>query len=314
MIEPLFEMEELARRALAEDLGPAGGSGDVTSKRILRAELPCRGRILAKQGGVLAGTAIAATVFRVVDPALAIEWKLADGAELTPGATVAELSGRARAILAGERVALNFLQHLSGVATQTAAFVAACAPHGVKVLCTRKTIPGIRALQRAAVATGGGTLHRAGLYDAILIKTSHIRLAGGISEAIRRARAQPRMPVEVEVTSPEELEEALAAGAEQILLDNAGPDAIAAAVAATRGRAFLEISGGVTLASVGAIAALGPDAVSVGALTHSSPAIDLALHIAGPVGAGPRSGLATGGPGTRAEVWNSKPLVSAAQL
>jgi len=285
----LIEIEELARRALAEDLGPAGGSGDVTSKRIVRAELPCRGHILAKQGGVLAGTAIAATVFRLVDPALAIEWKLADGAELTPDATVAELAGRARAILAGERVALNFLQHLSGVATQTTAFVAACAPHGVKVLCTRKTVPGMRALQRAAVATGGGTLHRAGLYDAILIKTSHIRLAGGISEAIRRARAQPRMPVEVEVTSPAELEEALAAGAEQILLDNAGPDAIAAAVAATRGRAFLEISGGVTLASVGAIAALGPDAVSVGALTHSSPAIDLALHIAGPVGAGPRA-------------------------
>ena len=258
-LEARLEMEELARRALAEDLGPSGGSGDVTSKRIVRAEAPCRGRILAKQGGVLAGTAIAATVFRLVDPALAIEWKLADGAELAPDTTVAELAGRARAILAGERVALNFLQHLSGVATQTAAFVAACAPHGVKVLCTRKTVPGMRALQRAAVAAGGGTLHRAGLYGAILIKTSHIRLAGGISEAIRRARAQPRMPVEVEVTSPAELEEALAAGAEQILLDNAGPEAIADAVAATRGRAFLEISGGITLASVGAIAALGPE-------------------------------------------------------
>ncbi len=156
------------------------------------------------------------------------------------------------------------------------------------MLCTRKTIPGLRTLQRAAVVTGGGTLHRAGLSDAILIKTSHIRLAGGITEAIRRARAQPRMPVEVEVTTPEELAEALAAEAEQVLLDNAGPEAIAAAVAATRGRAFLEISGGVTLANVGAIAALGPDAISVGALTHSSPAVDLALHIAGPVGAGPR--------------------------
>jgi nicotinate-nucleotide pyrophosphorylase (carboxylating) len=285
----LQEMEDLARRALAEDLGPPAGGGDVTSKRIVRAELPSRARILAKQGGVLAGTAVAATVFRVVDPALAVDWKLADGETLTPGATVAELSGRARAILAGERVALNFLQHLSGVATQTAAFVAACAPHGVRVLCTRKTIPGMRAVQRAAVASGGGTLHRAGLYDAILIKTSHIRLAGGITEAIRRARAQPRMSVEVEVTSAGELEEALAAEAEQILLDNAGPEAIAGAVAATRGRAFLEISGGVTLANVAAIAALGPDAVSVGALTHSSPAIDLALHIAGPVGAGPRA-------------------------
>ncbi len=279
------EMDELVRRALAEDLGQAG---DLTSKRILRAELPSRGRILAKANGVLAGTAVAATVFRLVDPALSVNWLLADGAALAPAATVAELSGRARAILAGERVALNFLQHLSGVATTTAAFVAACAPHGVTVLCTRKTIPGLRTLQRAAVVTGGGTLHRAGLSDAILIKTSHIRLAGGITEAIRRARAQPRMPVEVEVTTPEELAEALAAEAEQVLLDNAGPEAIAAAVAATRGRAFLEISGGVTLANVGAIAALGPDAISVGALTHSSPAVDLALHIAGPVGAGPR--------------------------
>jgi nicotinate-nucleotide pyrophosphorylase (carboxylating) len=282
------ELEDLARRALAEDLGPSDGAGDVTSKRIVRAELPARGRILAKQAGVLAGTAVATAVFRLVDPALAVEWKLADGAALEPDATVAELSGRARAILAGERVALNFLQHLSGVATQTAAFVAACAPHGVKVLCTRKTLPGMRAVQRAAVLTGGGTLHRAGLYDAILIKTSHIRLAAGITEAIRRAQAQPRLRVEVEVTSAAELEEALAAGAEQILLDNAGPDAIAEAVAATRGRAFLEISGGVSLANVGAIAGLGPDAVSVGALTHSVPAIDLALHIAGPVGARPR--------------------------
>lgn len=283
------ELDELVRRALAEDLGAAAGGGDVTSKRIVRAELPSRARILAKQEGVLAGTAVAAAVFRAVDPALAIGWKLADGATLRPDMTVAELSGRGRAILAGERVALNFLQHLSGVATHTAAFVAACAPYGVKVLCTRKTIPGLRGVQRAAVATGGGTLHRAGLYDAILIKTSHIRLAGGITEAIRRARAQPQMPVEVEVTSAGELEEALAANAEKVLLDNAGPEAIAKAVAATRGRAFLEISGGVTLSNVGAIAALGPDAVSVGALTHSSPAIDLALHIAGPVGAGPRA-------------------------
>lgn len=279
------ETEELVRRALAEDLGQAG---DLTSKRIVRAELPARGRILAKSPGVLAGTGVAATVFRLVDPALGVDWQLRDGDPLGPDATVAELSGRGRAILAGERVALNFLQQLSGVATLTARFVAACAPHGVEVLCTRKTVPGLRHLQRAAVVAGGGSLHRAGLYDAILIKTSHIRLAGGIAEAIRRARAQPRMPVEVEVTSAAELEEALEAEAERILLDNAGPRAIAAAVAATRGRAFLEVSGGVTLATVGAIAALGPDAVSVGALTHSPPAIDLALHIAGPVGAGPR--------------------------
>ena len=278
-------LEDLVRRALAEDLGQAG---DLTSKRIVRAELPSRGRIVAKGSGILAGTEVASTVFRLVDPALQVSWAFADGAALSPGDTVAELVGRARAILAGERVALNFLQHLSGVATTTAAYVAKCAPYGVAVLCTRKTTPGLRAPERAAVAAGGGTLHRAGLYDAILIKTSHIRLAGGIAEAIRRARAQPRLPVEVEVTSAAELDEALQAEAEKILIDNASLDAIAAAVAATRGRAFLEVSGGVTLANVGAIAALRPDAVSVGALTHSAPAVDLALRIEGPVGAGPR--------------------------
>jgi nicotinate-nucleotide pyrophosphorylase (carboxylating) len=279
------ELEDLVRRALTEDLGR---DGDLTSKRLVRAELPCRARLLAKSPGVLAGTEAAAAVFRLVDAALAVDWKLADGDALEPGATVAEVSGRARAALAGERVALNFLQHLSGVATTTAAFVAACAPHGVEVLCTRKTLPGLRRLEREAVAAGGGTLHRAGLYDAILIKTSHIRLAGGITEAVRRARAQPRLPVEVEVTSPAELEEALEAEVERILIDNAGPEAIAEAVARTRGRAFLEVSGGVTLANVGEIAALGPDAISVGALTHSAPAVDLALHMTGPVGAGPR--------------------------
>jgi nicotinate-nucleotide pyrophosphorylase (carboxylating) len=222
-----------------------------------------------------------------VDSALRLDWSLTDGDALETGATVAELAGRARAILAGERVALNFLQHLSGVATLTAAFVAVCAPHGVKVLCTRKTTPGLRHLERAAVTAGGGALHRAGLYDAILIKTSHVRLAAGITEAVRRARAEPRMVVEIEVTSPAELEEALAAGAEQILLDNAGPEVIAQAVERTRGKAFLEISGGVTLDNVGAIAALRPDAISVGALTHSAPAVDLALHTEGPVSTRP---------------------------
>ena len=284
-----LELEELARRALAEDLGQAG---DITSKRIVRAELPARARILAKSPGILAGTAIAAAVFRAVDPALAVDWKLGDGAALAPDLTVAELSGRARAILAGERVALNFLQHLSGVATLTAAFVAEAEPHGVKILCTRKTVPGLRRLERDAVAAGGGTRHRAGLYDAILIKTSHIALAGGIAEAVRRARANPPMPVEVEVRTAEELEEALEAKAEWVLLDNAGPTQIAAAVARTRGVASLEVSGGVSLATVGAIAALHPEAISVGALTHSAPAVDLALHIAGPVGAGPRGAVA----------------------
>ena len=279
------EVQDLIGRALAEDVGLR----DVTTEALVDPGRRARARIDQKEPGVIFGLEIAEAVFRRLDAL--VEWspRRAEGEWLKePPATVAELEGDARALLTGERVALNFLQHLSGVATTTAAFVAACTPHGVKVLCTRKTLPGLRRLERRAVVAGGGALHRAGLYDAILIKTSHIRLAGGISEAVRRARAQPRLPVEVEVTSPAELEEALEAGVEQILLDNAGPGAIAEAVARTRGRAFLEVSGGVTLANVGEIAALRPDAISVGALTHSAPAVDLALHVTGPVGARPR--------------------------
>lgn len=278
-------LDEIVRRALAEDLGEAG---DITSKPIVRIDQPGRAVIVAKSDAILAGAAVAEAVFHAVDKGLEIKWALTDGARLAPGAEVAAVAGRARAILAAERTALNFLQQLSGVATLTAAFVAKCTPHGVRVLCTRKTVPGLRALQRYAVAAGGGALHRAGLYDEVLIKTNHQRLSGGITEALRRVKANPNLVAEVEVTTIDELEEAIAEGADRVLIDNAEREVIKEAVARTRGRVFLEVSGGVDLKNVESIAKLKPDAISVGALTHSAPAADLALRIMGPPGAAPR--------------------------
>lgn len=278
------ELEDLARKALAEDLGEAG---DITSKRIVRIDQPGRARIVGKSSGILAGIPVADAVFAAVDKGLALEWRASDGAAVEPGMLLADLEGRARAILAAERVALNFLQHLSGVATLTSQFVQRCSPHGVRVLCTRKTVPGLRAVQRYAVAVGGGSLHRAGLFDAILIKTNHMRLSGGITEALKRTKANPNLEAEVEVRDLEELEEAISAGADRILLDNANLKTIAAAVKATRSRVFLEISGGVKLENVEAIAKLKPDAISVGRITHSVPSVDISLEVVGPAGAGP---------------------------
>jgi len=268
-------LEELIRRALAEDMGDAG---DITSKRIVRMDQPAKAHIIAKSTGVMAGGAVAGAVFNLVDKSLSVEWICPEGAKLEPGIQVARIEGRARAILAGERVALNFLQHLCGVATLTSQCVSICSKHGVKVLCTRKTLPGLRNLQRYAVAIGGGHMHRAGLYDAILIKTSHELLAGGITAAVHRTKANPNLAAEVEVSSLEEIEEAIQAGADSILFDNAGLPEIKEAIRITRGRISLEISGGVTLKNVGGIARLKPDAISIGALTHSAPALDLALH------------------------------------
>lgn len=278
-------LDAIVRSALAEDLGDAG---DITSKRIVRIDQPARGRILAKQEGVLAGVPVAEAVFHVVDKAVAIDWKVSDGGRLESGTLVAEIAGRARAILAAERTALNFLQQLSGVATQAQRFVEICRPHGVAVLCTRKTVPGLRMLQRYALGLAGAQLHRAGLFDEILIKTNHIRLSGGITSALARTKANVNLQAEVEVTSMEELDEALEAGADKILLDNASPELIEKAVKRTRGEVFLEVSGGVTLENVAQVAEAGPDAVSAGSITHSAPAIDLSLEILGPAGAAPR--------------------------
>jgi nicotinate-nucleotide pyrophosphorylase (carboxylating) len=269
-------LDALVRRALVEDLDDAG---DVTSDNILEPGRTVEAEIVSKAVGVLAGTNVAQAVFLKMDPALKVSWEVQEGALLEPGTVVGTVSGLARSILAAERVALNFLQHLSGVATLTAAYVDACRPHGVELLCTRKTIPGMRAAQRYAVAVGGGELHRAGLYDAILIKTNHCKLAGGIEQAVRRAKARSTLPVEVEVETTSELEEAAAAGAERALLDNADLNTIADAVKMKPAGFFLEVSGGVSLDTVEAIAALKPDAISVGKITHSAPAIDLALHV-----------------------------------
>ncbi len=266
----------LVQRALLEDLADAG---DVTSNHILGPGQATTAEIVAKSSGVLAGRPVADAVFRKMDEALEINWMVDDGAKLEPGTVVATVTGLAHSIMAAERVALNFLQHLSGVATLTASFVEQCAPNGVQLLCTRKTIPNLRAVQRYAVAVGGGNLHREGLYDAILIKTNHCKLAGGIAEAVRRAKAKSSMEVEVEVRSLDELREAAEAGAERVLLDNADLATVAEAVRSKPERLFLEVSGGVSLETVGGIAALKPDAISVGRITHSVTAVDLALHV-----------------------------------
>lgn len=270
------ELEELSRRAIQEDLGE---TGDITTKRIIRIDQPAVAVIVSKSEGILAGEPVAEAVFQSVDKSLGLEWLVADGTRLEPGTEIGRLTGRARAIFAGERVALNFLQHLSGVATLTSKFVQKASKHGVKILCTRKTLPGLRAVQRYAVAIGGGQLHRAGLYDAILIKTNHEILAGSIREAVSRTKANPNLVAEVEVRGLGELEEAISAGADRILLDNADPATIKEAVSRAKGRVFLEISGGVTLQNVASLARLKPDAISVGALTHSATAVDISLQM-----------------------------------
>lgn len=269
-------LDALVQRALVEDLSDAG---DVTSDNILEPGQAARAWIISKAVGVLAGTNVAEAVFLKMDPTLKVEWEIDEGGLLEPGAIIGEVAGLARSILAAERVALNFLQHLTGVATLTAAYVDVCKPYGVQLLCTRKTIPGLRAVQRYAAAVGGGKLHRAGLYDAILIKTNHCKLAGGITEAVKRAKSRSGLPVEVEVETLAELKQAAEAGAERVLLDNADLNIIADAVREKPEGLFLEVSGGVSLDNVEAIAALRPDAISVGKITHSAPAIDLALHV-----------------------------------
>ncbi|MEO7803574.1 MAG: carboxylating nicotinate-nucleotide diphosphorylase [Actinomycetota bacterium] len=280
-------LAEAVRVALAEDLGHAG---DITTKAIVRIDQPGRAHIVAKSQGLLAGVSVASQVFSAVDKKTTIVWDLDDGDTFAAGDTIAQLSGRAMAILAAERVALNFLQHLSGVATSTRRFVDICEPFGVKVLCTRKTLPGLRDLQRYAIVLGGGHLHRKGLFDAILIKTNHGKLAASLTEAVRRAKAGSREEVEVEAASIQEVEEALAAGAEKVLLDNADVPTIAKAVEITRGKAYLEVSGGIDLELARQIAPLQPDAISVGRITHSVEAIDFSLQILGPAGGAPIHG------------------------
>ena len=266
--------EDLIERALAEDVG----EGDVTTLATVDVGARARATITQKAPGVISGLDVAEAVFRQVDPGVEIE-RLGPEGEWREGGPVLRITGSARALLTAERTALNFLGRLSGVATLTATVVRAieAAGGGARLLDTRKTTPGLRALEKRAVADGGGLNHRAGLYDFILIKENHAAAAGGIGEAVRAARElRPDLPLEVEVRDRAEVDEALAAGAPRLLLDNMTPDEVRAAVARTAGRAELEASGGVGLDTVLVYATIpGLDYVSMGALTHSAPALDL---------------------------------------
>jgi nicotinate-nucleotide pyrophosphorylase (carboxylating) len=268
---------ELVQRALAEDIG----AGDITTAATIGPEQRGCAVLLAKAPCVLAGLDVAAEVFRQLDPALVVAVHHPDGAKVAPGTVVAEFTGRAAALLTAERTALNFVQRLCGVATLTRQFVDAAAGR-IIVLDTRKTTPLLRALEKYAVRAGGGTNHRFGLHDGILIKDNHVRLGGGVARAVASIRAADRaLLTEVEAESLAQVDEALEAGADIVLLDNLSTSEIVEAVRRCRGRAKTEISGGVTLARMPELAATGADYVSIGALTHSAPSIDLSLEIEG---------------------------------
>jgi nicotinate-nucleotide pyrophosphorylase (carboxylating) len=271
------ELDMLVAVALQEDLGEHGI--DITTRAVVEGDLLGEARVVAKSRGVLSGSDAAALVFEMVRPPCEYSALLPDGARIGPGDEVAKVVGSLASIVTAERTALNFLQRLSGIATITRRYADALAGYpAVTLLDTRKTTPGLRSLERAAVRSGGGHNHRDGLWDAILIKDNHVAAAGGVTEAITRAR-RARMPVEVEVDTLEQLREALAAGAEMVLLDNMSPELMRQAVEITAGRATLEASGGMTVEGAVAAAKAGVDRISVGALTHSAPALDLSLEV-----------------------------------
>jgi nicotinate-nucleotide pyrophosphorylase (carboxylating) len=271
---PDFLIEPIVRRALEEDLGAAGAvTARLVEDRTLRAHFVLR------RAGAIAGLQPARLAATLVDPRLTFATKIVDGIHLPAGSTFATIEGPASAVLTAERTMLNFLTHLSGVATLTGAFVAAAAGTGAKIAGTRKTLPGLRALQKQALIAGGGWPHRYGLNDAILIKDNHIAAAGGVAEALRAAkrRAGHMLALEIEVDSLAQLEQALPFAPHAVLLDNFSLDDLRAAVALAKGKTVLEASGGVTLETVRAIAETGVDVISSGALTHSAPALDIGL-------------------------------------
>lgn len=266
--------------ALAEDIG----SGDV-SAALVDADARAEAVLVTREAAVLCGRAWADLAFRRLDPAIRIEWARADGEACAADEVLCRISGNARAILSAERTALNFVQLLSATATTTARYVAALAGSRTRVLDTRKTIPGLRLAQKYAVRCGGGSNHRLGLYDAFLVKENHIAAAGSIAAAVARARAlAPALPVEVEVENLGELDEALAAGVERVMLDEFTDADLVTAVARARGRCEIEVSGGVGLERLAALAALGVDYVSVGALTKHVRAVDLSLRVSARAG------------------------------
>ena len=266
---------DIVRRALAEDVG----TGDVTTEATVPADQRARGVFLVKTGCVLAGLEVVAETFRQLEPSVAVRFSKSDGDRCEAGDEIGVVTGLARTLLVGERTALNFLQRLSGIATRARAFVEA-AGDKITILDTRKTTPTLRVLEKHAVLAGGATNHRTGLYDAILIKDNHVRLAGGVAAAIAACRAhRPDLRLEIEAQSLAQFDEALDAGADIILVDNMSLDDVTEAVRRAGGRTRIEISGGVTLDRIPAIAATGADYVSVGGLTHSAPAVDISFEI-----------------------------------
>jgi nicotinate-nucleotide pyrophosphorylase (carboxylating) len=273
---PAVLIEPLVRAALMEDLGRAG---DITTASIVPERARARARLAAREPGVVAGIDCALAAFRLLDPAIEVEVECPDGSRVVSGETVAALSGPARGILMAERVALNFLCHLSGIATATASLVDAVRGHPARVTSTRKTLPGLRALEKRAVRVGGGVSHRFGLDDGVLIKDNHIAVVGSIRDAVARARraAGHMVKIEVEVETMEQVDEAVAAGADAVLLDNMAPKTLERAVRRVGGGAVVEASGRITPETAPEVAATGVDVISSGWITHSAAALDLGL-------------------------------------
>ena len=279
MVSSKPDLRDVVATALREDMGEETRDADITTHFVVDSDLMGEARVIARSAGVLSGGDVAACVFEMVRPGCDYFALLPDGTRVNPNDVVAKVVGPLHSILSAERTALNFLQRLSGVASLTRQYADALAPFSkVTLLDTRKTTPGLRSLERAAVRAGGGHNHRAGLWDAILIKDNHVAAAGGVGEAVKRARKAAK-PVEVEVETLAQLAEALAAGAEIVLLDNMPPELMRQAVEITAGRAQLEASGGMTIKGAVAAAEAGVDRISVGALTHSAPALDLSLEV-----------------------------------
>jgi nicotinate-nucleotide pyrophosphorylase (carboxylating) len=272
-------VDRLIDMALEEDIGP----GDITTAHTVPPEVTGQAVIVAKEDLVIAGLSVAQRVFERLDDRVRFDSEYADGDRINRGRVVVNLTGPLAALLTGERTALNFLQRLSGIATHVHACVAMLEGSGTRLLDTRKTTPGWRELEKYAVRTGGGTNHRMGLYDAVLIKDNHIAAAGGITAAVQRVRANidPHMTIEVETTTLEEVREAVKAGTQIVMLDNMGLDQIRAAVQLVNHRAKLEVSGGIIQEHLAALAATGVDYISSGALTHSVRAVDLSMKISG---------------------------------
>ncbi len=276
-LSPLL-VRRAVEEALREDLGRAG---DITTDGIVPVDATASADFVPREEGVIAGLDFAAEAFRLLDPDVKLTRHLDDGAAVTPGKSVMTVTGKARAVLSGERVALNFVGRLSGIATATRAIVDAVAGTGARVTCTRKTTPGHRAVEKYAVRAGGGYNHRFGLDDAVLIKDNHIAVAGGVHQALAAAKANigHMVKIEIEVDTLAQLREALAAGADVVLLDNMDPPTLREAIALIDGRAVAEASGGITAATARAIAESGVDVLSVGWLTHSAPSLDVGLDI-----------------------------------